>query len=233
MKLIDKFSKLIWIKEEKKFLKLESKIKTPDLKLTSVDSVTLKNEKAFLQIPKKGGCYWIWTNEPVLHQFHKNQIPKIIYNGEIIYNGIAKDNVCLRIKHHLLGELHAGWSGISMDLYPGISKSHRKKAYSSKRRSKVPYINKKNKNVDLIPIKAKKLLFNLFLSKKEKEYIQNNTQRQYFFRNGINILEKKHKRYKYKVYYIVGLSTLYLEYIEKKWRKEYGLPKLCSYSSGR
>ena len=236
MKLINKYSKSIWIKEENKFSKLESKIKIPNSKLNLVDSVILKNKTAFLKIPEEGGCYWIWTNESVFHQFHKKPIPKKIFNGEIIYNGIAKDNICLRIKHHLLGELNAGWSGVSMDLYPGESESHKKKAYSLKHRTKVPYIintDKKSLSDNLIPIRSIELLLNLYLSKKEKEYIQNNTKKELYFRNGINIFENKHKRFKFKVFYIVGLSTQYLDYIEKKWRKKYNSPKLCSYSSGR
>lgn len=33
--------------------------------------------------------------------------------------------------------------------------------------------------------------------------------------------------------FIASPNWLFLEYIEKKWREKYGLPKLCSHSSGR
>ena len=66
----------------------------------------------------------------------------------------------------------------------------------------------------------------------EKEYIQKDSSDIIYFRNGIDINDEKHQKFIFKVYYITGLSSLYLEFIEKEWRK-FGLPKLCSYSSGR
>jgi hypothetical protein len=54
----------------------------------------------------------------------------------------------------------------------------------------------------------------------------------YFFRNGINLTDDKHNIYDFKIFYITGLTNLYLEHIEKQWR-ESGLPQLCSYSTGR
>jgi len=235
--IINRFSKSIWKKEEGKFKKLETKVKIPDMSLNKVDSVVLKTENDFERIPKTGGCYWIWTNEPVKHRFHQNKIPKKIHGGEIIYNGVAKDNVQNRIIHHLLGEPNAGWSGISLDIYYKKSVSHRKKMMSAK--GKAPYVecspNSRNgkKNDELRPIRGKKLLFKLFLSKKEKSFLKKSNKKEYYFRNGVGIFEPKHRRYKFKVYFITGLETLYTEYIEKKWREKFGLPKLCSYSSGR
>jgi hypothetical protein len=232
--VISRFSKSIWKKEEKKFKKLEKKVKIPDMFLSKVDSVILKTKNDFDRIPNTGGCYWIWTNEPVKHRFHQNKIPKKFRKGEIIYNGIAKDNVQSRIIHHLQGEQNAGWSGISLDIYYEKSISHRKKVMSAK--GKVPYVesssNSRNGN-DCKPIRGKKLLFKLFLSKKEKSFLKKSDKKEYCFRNGVDIFEPKHRRYKFKVYFITGLETLYTEYIEKKWRENFGLPKLCSYSSGR
>jgi hypothetical protein len=47
----------------------------------------------------------------------------------------------------------------------------------------------------------------------------------YFFRNGINLTDDKHNIYDFKIFYITGLTNLYLEHIEKQWR-ESGLPQL-------
>lgn len=233
MKVLNKFSEDIWKKEEEKFKK--AKIKVPTKNLYEVDSVILREEKDFDRIPGMGGCYWIWTNEPVNHRFHKNRIPAKVKGGEIIYNGIAKDNVRNRVKHHLLGKQEAGWSGISMDIYPGKSRSHRKKVLSQS--GKVPYVDcilvDRGIRYKCTPIREKRLIFRLYLSKEEKAFIKNSNQKMYYFRNGINIFDKKHKSFVFKAYFITGLESLFLEYIEKKWREKFGLPKLCTYSSGR
>lgn len=218
------FSESIWKREEEKFKILEATIKIPDKELKEVDMVELHAIEDFEKIPDKGGCYWIWTDEPVHHSFHRNKTPEKIYGGEVIYNGIAKDNVRLRIMHHLNGAVEAGWSGISMDVLFSQPASHRKKVFSAK--GKVPYL-------DGEPIRSKELACKLYLLAEENKFIKDNSLDKCFFRNGINIFEPKHKKYIFRVYYIAGLKTLYLEFIEKKWREKYGLPKLCSYSSGR
>lgn len=236
MKITDKYSKSLWKKQEKKFAALEKEIKIPGEKLDQVDFVSIKKAADFEKIPESGGCYWIATNEPVNHRLHQNPIPEKIKKGEIIYNGIAKDNVRLRIKHHLSGEIDAGWSGISLDIYPKKSKSHRKKAMAPE--GKVPYVDcvlkvNDSNSYSCKPIRTKNLLYRLFLSDTEKKYIKDSKRGEFFFRNGIDIFERKHKKFKFTVYFITGLNWLFLEYIEKKWREKYGLPKLCSYSSGR
>jgi hypothetical protein len=197
-------------------------VKIPNKKLDKVDFISVKKNADINAIPTGGGCYWIWTNEPVIHSLHKYNTPLPFNGGEVIYNGIAKDDVKGRVFHHLFGFEDAGWSGISLDIYTKNSVSHRKKACSPI--GKVPYINKK-------PIKTKAQLLQLHLSTTEKTYLKKN-KTVFYFRNGINITESKHKKFKFKVYYITGLTSLYLEHIEKQWR-EFGLPKLCSYSSGR
>jgi hypothetical protein len=180
------------------------------------------------KIPESGGCYWLWTDEPVLHRLHKNRLPERFDNGEIVYNGIAKDNVRLRIRHHLVGEQEAGWSGISIDIYPGEARSHKKKACSAK--GKVPYLDHDR----LPPIRSKELLLKLNLSDQERHFIKSSRQEIFYFRNGIDIREQKHLPSSFRAYYIITQpETLYLDFIEKKWRKQYGLPKLCSYTSGR
>lgn len=212
-----------WLEQEKVFLEAIKDVEIPNEKLAKVDFKLIKTISDINDIPSGGGCYWIWTNEPVLHSLHKHKTPKPFNGGEIIYNGIAKDDVKGRIYHHLFGFEDAGWSGISIDIYTKNSVSHRKKACSPT--GKVPYL--KNK-----PIKSKVQLLQLNLSLSEKKYIKNQKDDVFYFRNGINITETKHKKYDFKAFYITELTSLYLEHIEKKWR-EFGLPKLCSYSSGR
>ena len=217
------------------FKKARARLKVPNKYLGKVDFIKPKREEDFDKIPAMGGCYWIWTNEPVNHRFHKNKIPDKVKGGEIIYNGIAKDNVRDRVKHHLLGEQKAGWSGISLDIYCDKSRSHRKKVLSQS--GKVPYvdciINDRGNHYECTPIREKKLIFKLYLSKEGKKFIKNSNSQTYYFRNGINVFDEKHKCFSFKVYFITGLEPLFLEYIEKRWRDEFGLPKLCSYSSGR
>lgn len=234
-----------WLEEEKKFLKAIENVEIPNSNLDKVNFINVKSQDDLNHISDGGGCYWIWTNEPVIHTLHKNKLPAELNSGQIIYNGIAKDDVKGRVFHHLFGFEDAGWSGISMDIYKNNSQSHRKKAMSLK--GKVPYIfedivvkrGNKAKNIKkgdvikvLSPIRQKEQLLKLNLSSDEIDFIKNSTSSQFFFRNGINIADEKHRKYDYKVYYITGLSSLYLEFIEKKWR-ENGLPRLCSYSSGR
>lgn len=236
----------IWQQEEQKFLKAIHDVRIPNQKLKEVPFITPHSKEDFEQIPASGGCYWIWTNEPVLHSLHKNDTPTSFDGGEIIYNGIAKDNVRGRAKHHLLGEVDAGWSGISLDIYFGDTISHRKKALSEK--GKVPYI-KENSIVkraikakglskgDTIerfkPIRSKNDFLKIHLTDSEKKTLEKAGYENIYFRNGIDITEDKHKEFEFRVYFITGLSSLYLDFIEKKWRKDFGLPKLCSYSSGR
>lgn len=212
-----------WIKQEKIFLDAIKDVEIPNEKLAKVDFKLIRTSADINSIPSGGGCYWIWTNEPVKHSLHKHKTPKPFSKGEVIYNGIAKDDVKGRIFHHLFGFEDAGWSGISLDIYTNKSVSHRKKACSPT--GKVPYLNNQ-------AIRNKTQLLKLYLSTNEKNYINGKKGDVFYFRNGINITEKKHEKYDFKAYYITGLTSLYLEHIEKQWR-EFGLPKLCSYSSGR
>ena len=85
----------------------------------------------------------------------------------------------------------------------------------------------------LAPIKSKTDLLKIHLSDTEKEELEKAIGEKFYFRNGIDITEQKHTSFEFRVYYITGLSSLYLDFIEKKWREDFGLPKLCSYSSGR
>lgn len=212
-----------WIKQEKIFLDAIKDVEIPNEILAKVDSQLIKSTADINHIPSGGGCYWIWTNESVKHSLHKHKTPKPFNEGEIIYNGIAKDDVKGRVFHHLFGFEDAGWSGISLDIYTNKSVSHRKKACSPT--GKVPYIKDQ-------AIRNKNQLLKLNLSNNEESYIDKHEDNVFYFRNGINITDSKHNQYNFIVYYITGLTSLYLEHIEKEWRK-FGLPRLCSYSSGR
>jgi len=212
-----------WLFQEKKLLKTIEIVKIPNSHLKRVDSMNVTRVDDLKRIPSGGGCYWIWTNEPVKHSLHKHKTPRKFNSGEIIYNGIAKDDVRGRIGYHLFAPIDATWSGISLDIFQKRSRSHRKKACSPK--GKVPYLNEQ-------PIRKKSQLMQLHLSSSEISYIKRSNEAIFYFKNGIDITNPKHHRYEFRVYFITGLSNLYLGYIEKKWRK-YGLPKLCSYSEGR
>jgi len=212
-----------WLKQEKRFLRAIKNVDIPNYQLKKVDFVIVKTPNDLSSLPDGGGCYWIWTNELINHSLHKNSLPVRFGNGEVVYNGIAKDDVKGRVFHHLFGFIDAGWSGMSIDIYIKKSVSHRKKACS--KNGKVPFLNNK-------PIRKREQLLQIFLSAEERKFISNNKLNTYYFRNGINISEKKHRKFKFRVYYIIGLTSLYLEHIEKEWRKN-GLPRLCSYLTGR
>jgi hypothetical protein len=239
-------SNSLWLLEDQKFLDTIKYLKIPDLSLKDVSFFIPKKKEDFDSIPTEGGCYWIWTNEPVLHFLHKNPTPKPFNGGEIIYNGITQINLRERVKHHLMGHIDAGWSGISLDMHFGDTVSHKKKALSIA--GKVPFIkikkviNRANKKKELFKvdeieiyksIRTKNELMKIFLSESETKKLDSLNNQTIFFRNGINIFDTKHEIFDFRVYYITGISLFYLEFIEKKWREIYGLPKLCSYSAGR
>jgi len=199
-----------------------------DDNLNNVDFVEIKNKNDFERIPNKGGVYWISTNEPIVHSLHKRKTPQKNNDFEIIYNGLAKDNVRSRIKKHLFREESAGWSAISVDilLEGNDPKSHTKIAMAPGR-VKVPYINN-------APVRNLRLLSQFNLSEEERNFIQKNSNKGHFyFSNGIDCLSAKHNNFIYRVYFITELSEVYSSFIEKAWRKKCGYPRLCSYKSGR
>lgn len=216
-----------WINIDKKIEEFEGSLEIPDEELTDVNEVTISSLSALVDIPKEGGCYWIWTTESVKHSLHPNfqNFPKPVRGGEIIYNGISKDDIKGRIQKHLFGKVNEGMSAIGVDIllekYEG---SHRKKAFCIK--GKAPYL-------DGAKITSKDQFLNVNLSNEERNFVHA-SDFQIYFRNGINILEDKHRDFIFKVYFLAGFkSASYGDIIEKEWRKRYGLPKLCSYRKGR
>jgi len=220
----------IWLEHDKRIGALEKAYTLPSKVLQDVPHVEVDDIDSLNEIPKTGGVYWIWTNEPVRHKLHKNQIPDKFNEGSIIYNGVAKDNVRGRIYSHLFGSEESGWSAIGMDIFMKPSTSHRKKVMSTSKnnRVKVAYL------LDGKRINSKDKLKMLHLNKTEKEYIDSTDQTEYYLRNGIDRRDEKHKSFTFIVYFIADLTSLtYLEFLEKRWRTSYGLPQLCSYTSGR
>lgn len=214
-----------WLKIDKELKSFEDELPVPDGILTSITSIELENISDLVEIPREGGCYWIWTNELIKHSFHTSDIPEELDGGEIIYNGIAKDDIRGRIRKHLFGETNEGMSAISIDLLlEDFKGSHRKKALGEK--GNTAYYDKKR-------IRSKAHLINLNFSPLEIEFIDQ-SDHDIVFRNGINITEEKHKEFSFRVYYICGFtSSSYGDIIEKRWRELYGLPRLCTYKKGR
>lgn len=54
-----------------------------------------------------------------------------------------------------------------------------------------------------------------------------------YFKNGINVLSNKHKKYNWQIYFLEIENHNIRDYIEIEWRKKNGVPILCSYMSGR
>jgi len=215
-----------WKEIDLEIYNFENKIIIPNENLENVPFIVVKSYDDLLKIPKKGGCYWIWTDRVINHSFNNQKHPNKFDNGEIIYNGIAKDDIRGRIQKHLLGHAEEGFSAVSIDLYFNTNvKSHKKKICSKYKNS--AYLGNKR-------IREKELLEFLNFSNDEKLFINNNESEEFYFRNGINVTESKHINNTYKVYFICGLESLsYGDIIEKRWREKYGLPKLCTYNKGR
>ena len=233
-----KGKKNVWQIEDKELQSKIANAKIPSLRLCGVKYIDVKIKDDLEKIPKTLGCYWIWTSEEVRHSFNNNRHPKPFskkingkkLNGEIIYNGIA-DSIRARIDNHLFSPMEAGRSGISLDVYMGNKRrgiSHKKKIFKfvSGKKIKLPSIKGKQ-------ISSKAMALRLKLSTSEKSFINRQTQGTIYFRNGIDITERKHKRNIFRVFYISNVSHFYRDLLEKKWRDKCGEPKLCSYSVGR
>ena len=214
-----------WLEIDSNVKKFEDNLRVPNGVLSFVNFINIRDENDLLKIPKEGGCYWIWTNESILHSFHLHITPSKFDGGEIIYNGIAKDDIRGRIKKHLFGIPNEPMSAISVDiLLEDYKGSHRKKAIADKGRTAF-FARERILNRNTL------LLLNF--TDVEKKFIENSTH-SIFFRNGINITDDKHHKHQYRVYYLCGFkSASYGDIIEKKWREQNGLPKLCTYKKGR
>jgi len=231
----------IWYKEQKKIQDfLSASISIPDETLTDVDFATMKSPDNLVQVPKVGGVYFIWTDEPITHSLNGNDGCIPFNGGKIMYNGVSS-GLRGRCEEHLLRtkDLKGGFinsqSAISVDLYcEGFKgQSHTKRAYSAKskldgRKSKVPTI-KGNK------VRIVNDLLNLGnLSNEEHDFLMvQDGMSDIAFNNGINVADDKHLNYEWKFYFIELIEPFYKNYIELQWRIKFGTPQLCSYSTGR
>ena len=73
----------IWQQEEQKFLQAIKDVKIPNSSLENVAVVIPKKASDLDVIPQSGGCYWIWTNEPVKHSLHKNARQRLLMTGKL------------------------------------------------------------------------------------------------------------------------------------------------------
>lgn len=211
-------------------------ITIPCEKLKICKSIEVHSDIDFNTIPNVSGLYWIMTNEPIIHCLNSGLNCPYINNANmrIIYNGTT-DNLRARLKDHLLRSDDKGGSGtqsgISIDVllnkleYNKIS--HIKCLWGEKK--KTPKILKDEKFVKLT--NKEELISQMYLTEHEKEYIKNNDT--IYFKNGINVLSDKHKKYKWHIYFLEIENHNIRDYIEIEWRKKNGVPILCSYTSGR
>lgn len=233
-----------WKNDGDEFLKAINKFNIPLPCLSDISRVDLLTLADFDKISEEGGVYFIGTTEIINHRQHKHKLPPIFNGIEIIYNGIAKDGIRNRILCHLLSEMGSTWSGIGVDIYDKLldnnislkkqtTTSHRKKLFSFEEgKTKGVYIEKNNK---IIRASEQSDFDTLNFSKEEKELINKHLleRKNVCFRNGINIFDEKHKNYVYTVFFIADIPHPYAQYIESKWRKINGKPRLCSYIDGR
>ena len=223
-----------YIDDEKKIIYV---IPTPCENLKICKNIQINNESDFNTIPNKSGLYWIMTNEPINHCLNSgiNCPNKNNANMRIIYNG-STDNLRGRLKEHLLrSDVKGGsgtQSGISIDILLNNLEeeqkiSHIKCLWGEKK--KTPKFFKDEKIIKLSD--KDDLITNMYLNEQEKEYIENNDI--IYFKNGINVLSEKHKKYKWQIYFLEIENHNMRDYIEIEWRKKNGVPILCSYTSGR
>lgn len=212
-------------------------ISLPCEKLLICKKIVIKKSDDFDLISNKPGLYWITTNEQINHCLNSglNCLTNINDDSKIIYNGSSGD-IRSRIKEHLYRSDEKGGegtqSGISIDIlnknFENNKKiSHVKCLWGENKKTpkyfkdgKIKKINDKNDIINEI-----------YFSKEEKNIIKKNNV--IYFKNGINIFSEKHKKYNWTIYYLEIDNHNIRDYIEIEWRKKYGIPQLCSYTSGR
>lgn len=208
----------------------------PEANLNNLPFEDIENEESFSSIPDSGGNYWIVSNEIPGFRLHSQNVPSKIGEDEILYSGKTKQSIRGRIKNHLLAkklsesiysETKSGFkvkhsiSALSLDILDQhvpeeIRLSHYKDAMSPK--SKVA--------------KTKEDLLKILKDQKEREYVENSNETIYYFKNGINVFDSKHSKFKFRVYYLPTSNIAYSEWVENKWREKFGVPALCS-NNGR
>lgn len=210
------------------------KIQIPDASLHGLPSVRIESEENVVNIPNVEGNYWILTDEPVNHCLHSGKsCPTKLDNGlTVVYNGVSS---CLRdrSKEHLLREDSKGGfgaqSGISLDILKDdpSGKSHAKCMWAPKKKLPKVLIGGTYKK----PSSKNEVIGYLNLSEEEKEYA--NSTDELYFKNGINVMDAKHKPYQWIFVFAAIPEHSIRDFVENEWRKMNGVPVLCSYTSGR
>lgn len=211
----------------------QKKYAVPARNLSDLPYVDIKSEKDFKMIPNTGGAYWIVTDEKIPHAMNKYHDNRVVLDaGEVIYNGMAKDDVRARIKAHLNRIDDKGMSAISVDILPYIAASHTKLMMHENNRKKLAYFN----GIKITGIDD--VILNQY-SKSNQQNIKNvlndpkNTNNAVWFRSGINVLDDNHSIYNWRVYYLTDVTRTYADFTECEWRRLYGQPRLNSYVDGR
>jgi len=216
-------------------------INLPNASLDGLCAVNIASEEDLLKIPNADGNYWILTDEPLAHCLHSGKTsPQPLPCGlRVVYNGVS-DKLHHRAKEHLWrSNLKGGFgtqSGISVDLLmeepfsTSQIKSHVKCMWGEKK--KIPKIWWEGSYQK--PMSKTQMINTLFLSDEEKTFaIHQPTTNYLYFKNGIHVLDPKHKPYRW-VFVFVPIALHHLRnYVENEWRQRHGVPILCSYNAGR
>jgi hypothetical protein len=128
-------------------------------------------------------------------------------------------------------------SGISIDistLYKQGTKISHNKCLYTKDGKKTPYYESKKQKIKYNDISN-------FITNDDLDTVTDyckelNEHSIIYFKNGINIAEKKHQKYSWIVIYYDMSKFIYHPFsdiIEQKWREHNGQPILCSYKCGR
>jgi len=210
-------------------------INIPDCCLSNLNYILIKSSKDLLKIPKTAGNYWILTNEPISHCFNSgNKYPEsTIDNLNIVYNGVS-GNLKSRAKEHLLRTDDNGkfgsMSGISIDVIEQEltnKSSHAKCLFGDNKKIPKIFIDGSFQKIN-----DKNLLPNYMnLTDNEINLIQKNNI--LYFKNGIDVNDEKHIEFNWYFVFVEINNHSIRDYIETHWRTIYGVPILCSYSSGR
>ena len=214
------------------------KIVIPDASLSRLPWVRIRAGEDLRNIPASGGCYWIITDEPIKHCFNSGtHCPVVLPSGlTVVYNGVS-GGLRARAKQHLLRDDSKGGfgstSGISVDLLKkeiGFTKSHTKWMWHESGRQDKHKLPKVWINGSYQKQTSKHQILTT-LSDEEKDMALGREELR--FKNGINVLDTKHQPYSW-IFIFVPISVHNIrDYIESEWRKEYGVPVLCTYKSGR
>jgi hypothetical protein len=208
-------------------------VEAPGADLAGVPSVQVRFAEDLELVPNVQGNYWITTDEPIAHTFNAcRRLPGTMADGTtVVYNGVAQ-KLRDRLRQHLLrGEASSdGMSGLSVDIMLDPArrpKSHTKAAMCSLGGKRTPFLDGKRVS------SMRQLQRHLHMSEDERASLSLRGNGDVFFRNGIHVAETKHAGYVWRVYYATCRNRAVNDHVEKQWRVNHGVPRLCTYSAGR